>query len=132
MTVANAAPADDDLARAGTPGVVRSAGVALLVTGMFGVLHVIQIYGLVVAIRGPLPLLPPLMGIDPVAAIGTGLALARARSWAGLAAVVVSSVLVVAAGLWFVFALGNGIISLFGMVVPAMATVALLLAVVAK
>src|SRR5258708_4115226 len=122
----------DDLAAAATPARVRAAGITLLVAGGFGALHVVQLYGVIIVIRGPFSLAPHLMAIETVAALVVGVSLARARGWAAWSAIVVAALLAATSGAWFLFAMANGLFTLFGMFVPGLAMLALVLAFVAQ
>jgi Na+/proline symporter len=99
---------------------------------VFGVLHVVQIYGVVTRIQGAFAAVPHVMAVQAAAAVVSGLSLARARGWAPWAAIVTSGLLWITASLWFVFALSNGLFTLFGMLVPGLAALTLVFAFVAK
>jgi len=124
--------AEDDLAAAATPASVRAAGAALIATGAFGLLHVVQLFGVLTTIRGPFAFVPHLMTIETVAALVVGVALSRARGWAAWASIIIAALFAATSGAWFLFALVNGLFTLFGMMVPGLATLALVLASVAK
>ncbi len=123
---------DDDVASAAAPPRVRVAGAVVLMAGAFGVLHVVQLFNVITFIRGPFAVVPYVMGVEAVAAVVLGVAYARARGWAVLGTIVTAALLAVTSGAWFVFALANGIFTLFGMIEPGLAVLALALAVVAK
>src|SRR3954451_5745436 len=56
--------AENDLAVAATPASVRAAGAALFATGAFGLLHVVQLFGVLTTIRGPFAFVPHLRQSD--------------------------------------------------------------------
>jgi hypothetical protein len=124
--------ANDDVAASATPKIVRTAGLLLVTAGAFSVLHVIQIFGVVVAIRGPFAFVPHVMAVVAVASLVAGFGLARARAWAPLPAISAASLLAITSGAWFLFAVANGLFTLFGMLVPGMASLATVLAALAK
>src|SRR5262245_42563400 len=101
MTRSDTSSTDDDLATARTPAIVRSAAAALLMSGSFGGLHVLQLYGVIDFIRGFFAFVPHLMSVESVAAAIAGVALARARGWAPVAAIVIAALLAVTAAAWF-------------------------------
>jgi hypothetical protein len=123
---------DDDVASAAAPPRVRVAGAVVLAAGAFGVLHVVQLFNVITFIRGPFAVVPYVMGVEAVAAVVLGVAYARARGWAVLATIVTAALLAVTSGAWFVFAIAHGLFTLFGMLEPGLAVLALALAVVAK
>lgn len=126
------ATSDDDVAAAAAPGRVRVAGAIVLMAGAFGVLHVVQIFNVITFIRGPFVVVPYLLGVETVTAVVAGVGLARARSWAPWAAIATAALLCLTAAAWFIFALANGLFTLFGMLVPGLGALALAFAVVAK
>ena len=136
MALPNPAPSPDsakeDLDALATPPIVRSAGLALLATGAFGVLHVAQLADALRYVHGPFAIVPYLMAVESVVAVFVGVAFVRARRWAPIAAIVTSALSWITSGAWFMFAMGNGLFTLFGMLVPGLAMGALLLGVMAK
>jgi len=104
----------------------------VLMAGAFGVLHVVQLFNVIVFIRGPFALVPYLLGVETVTAVVAGVGLARARAWAPWLAIATSGLIAVTGGAWFVFAILSGLFTFFGMIVPALAAMALAFAVVAK
>jgi len=123
---------DDDVAAAAARGRVRVAGAIVLMAGAFGVLHVVQLFNVITFIEGPFVAVPYLLAVETVAAVVAGVGLARARAWAPWVAIATAALLALTAAAWFVFALANGLFTLFGMLVPGLAALALALAVVAK
>jgi hypothetical protein len=123
---------DDDVTAAAAPGVVRVAGAIVFMAGAFGVLHVVQLFGVITFIRGPFAVVPYLLAIEVVAAVIAGIGLARARAWAPWMAIGTAALLALTAAAWFVFAIANGVFTFFGMLEPALAALAFVLAFVAK
>ena len=123
---------DDDVAAAAAPGLVRVAGAIVFMAGAFGVLHVVQLFGVITFIRGPFAAVPYLLGAEVVAVVVAGIGLARVRAWAPWMAIGAAALLALTAAAWFVFALVNGLFTFFGMLVPALAGLAFALAFVAK
>jgi hypothetical protein len=68
------------------------------------------------------------MTVETVVALVVGVA----RGWAAWASIATAGLFALTSGAWFLFALVNGIFTLFGMIVPGLATLAFVLAVVAK
>jgi hypothetical protein len=132
MDSSKLASSDDDVASAAAPPRVRVAGAVMLMAGLFGVLHVVQLFNVITYIRGPFVVVPYLLGALAVATVIIGVAFARTRGWAAVAGIVATGLLAVTSGAWFVFAILNGIFTLFGMVEPGLAVLALALAVVAR
>jgi len=124
--------AESDLAAAATPASFRAAGAVLFATGAFGLLHVVQLFGVLTTIRGPFAFVPHLMTLETVTALVVGVGLSRARGWAAWPATIIAALFAATSGAWFLFALVNGLFTLFGMMVPGLATLALVLAAVAK
>ena len=125
-------PTDDDVVAAAAPGRVRVAGAIVFMAGAFGVLHVVQLFGVITFIRGPFALVPYALAVETAMAVVAGIGLARARAWAPWTAIATAALLALTAGAWFVFALVNGLFTLFGMLVPALASLAFVVAFVAK
>jgi hypothetical protein len=132
METSNLPSSDDDLAAAAAPSRVRVAGAVVLMAGAFGVLHVVQLLSSIVYIRGPFVAVPYLMGVEAALAVIIGVAYARARGWAPWPAIATTGLLAATSGAWFVFAILNGLFTLFGMIEPGLAVLALALAIVAK
>jgi hypothetical protein len=120
----------EDASLAVVPGFVKSAGGVLMMTGVFGLLHVVQLFGIIVRLRGPFVVAPPAMAVEALAAVVTGIGFVRVRSWAPSAAILTAGLLWVTSGAWFVFAITEGLITLFGMLVPVLAFVSLILCLV--
>jgi hypothetical protein len=110
----------DDLDLAAVPPWVKIAGGVLATAGVFGVFHVLQLFGVLSRVPGVFAALPPIMGAVSVAAVVTGVAFARARSWSPWAAVVTAALLWLTTAAWFLFAAVEGFFTLFGFVVPVM------------
>jgi hypothetical protein len=126
------APPTDDLELAAVPSWVKLAGGVLATAGVFGVFHVLQLVGLVSRLPGVFAALPPIMGVASVAAVVSGVAFARARSWSPWAAVVTAALLWLTTAVWFLFGFVNGFFTLFGLVVPAMGFGALVVTLTAR
>jgi hypothetical protein len=123
---------DDDVAAAAAPARVRVAGAIVLMAGAFGVMHVVQIFGVITFIRGPFAVVPYVLAVETATAVVAGVGLARARAWAPWTAIATAALLAVTAAAWFLFALANGLFTFFGMLVPALAALSFALALVAK
>jgi hypothetical protein len=117
--------APDDLALAVLPVSVKTAAATVCAAGFFGAAHVLQIFATVTAIRSPFDLLPPVMGVVALAALVSGIGLARARRWAPLPALASVSMLLATTSFWFLFALWNGLFTLFGLLAPMLAFLAI-------
>jgi hypothetical protein len=124
--------ADDDVSAAAAPARVRVAGAVVLMAGAFGVMHVAQLFSVITRLDGPFAAVPYLLGVETVTAVVAGVGLARARAWAPWPAIATAALLALTGGAWFLFALANGLFTFFGMLVPALAALALAFAVVAK
>jgi hypothetical protein len=122
----------DDTALAVVPRLVKIAGGIVFTASAFAAIHVLQLFGIVAAIRGFLGVLLYAMGAEAVAGLVAGIALARARPWAPWAAIAVAALLWATSAVWFVFALVNGVFTLFGFIVPGMAFAAMILAILAR
>ena len=114
------------------PTIVKIAGGVLLGAGVFGAFHVLQLMGIVSSIRGAFVAVPPAMGVASAIGLIAGIGLARSRGWAGWAAIAAGALLWVTSSVWFLFAIVNGLFTLFGLLVPGMAFAALVLAVLAR
>jgi hypothetical protein len=132
MDQSQIASGDDDVAAAAAPGRVRVAGAVVLMAGAFGLLHVVQLFNVITFIRGPFVAVPYLLAAETITAVVAGVGLARARAWAPWVAIASAALLALTGAAWFLFALANGLFTLFGMLVPGLASLALALAVVAK
>jgi hypothetical protein len=122
----------DDLALAAVPASVRAAAAAVGAAGFFGFAHALQIFASVRVLRSPFDLLPPVIGALAVVVLASAAGFARARRWAPLPAVVASSLLFATTSFWFLFALFNGLFTLFGMLVPGLSVIAIVFAVVGR
>lgn len=120
------APALDDTTLAVLPRSARVAAALSFVAGAFGAVHVAQLFGVLLFIRGPYAALPYLMAVEATAALAAGVGLFRLRGWAPWTAVIASAVLWLTSGFWCVFALAHGFLTLFGFLVPALALAALI------
>jgi hypothetical protein len=125
-------PAQDDLALAVLPVSVKTAAGTVGAAGFLGVANVLQIFATVRAIRAPFDLLPPVMGVVAVVALVSGIGLARARRWAPWAALASVSTLVPTTSFWFLFAVFNGLFTLFGLLTPVIAFLAIPFAIVGR
>jgi hypothetical protein len=117
--------APDDLALAILPVSVKTAAGTVSAAGFFGIAHVLQIFATVTAIRSPFDVLPPVMGVIAVVALVSGIGLARARRWAPWPALGSASMLLATTSFWFLFALFNGLFTLFGLLAPILALLAI-------
>jgi hypothetical protein len=126
------APPSDDLELAVVPSWVKISGGVLATAGVFGVFHVLQLFGLLSRVPGAFAVLPPLMGLASVAAVVLGVAFARARSWSPWPAVVAAALLWLTTTAWFLFGAVNFFFTFFGFVVPVMGFGALVVTLLAR
>jgi hypothetical protein len=124
--------AADDTLLAVVPRLVKVAGGVTFLAGACAALHVLQLLGVVSAIRGAFVVLPYAMALAAAAALVGGVALARARSWGPAAAMAASGLLWATSSAWFLFAIVNGLFTLFGFFVPGLALAALVLALLSR
>jgi hypothetical protein len=121
--------ADLDIAAAAIPKAAQVAGGVTIGAGVLGILVAFQtLTGFRVSLAYTL-----LLGLSAalgVAAIASGAALTRARPWAPAIAAVAAGVLGMSSGIWLVLSLGSGLISLFALGAPPIATIACVLAIV--
>jgi hypothetical protein len=122
----------DDTALAVVPRVVRVAGGLSFLVGAFAAAHVLQLFGVISAVRGAFVVLPYAMAVEAVAALVGGTGLARARSWGPWTAILAAASLWATSSVWFLFALANGLFTLFGFMVPGLAVIAFVLALLAR
>ena len=111
---------------------MRVAGAIVVMAGAFGVLHVVQLFGVITFIEGAFAAVPYLLGLETATAVVAGIGFARARTWAPWTAIASSGLLAATSAVWFVFAIANGLFTFFGLLVPALAALAFALALVAK
>jgi hypothetical protein len=115
----------DDLTLAVLPMPVKTAAGTTIAASGFGLLHVAQIYMTVRALRAPFDLVPPAIGAIALAGVVAGMGIARARRWAPWPALGAMGALLVTSAFWFMFALWNGLFTLFGALVPILAFLAI-------
>jgi len=97
--------------------VKTAAGVALL-AGVFGVFHVLQLFGVLRRIDGILGAFPTLMSVASLATVAASLLLFRAQRRAPWIAIGSGALPWVTSSIWFLFAAANGFVTLFGFLVP--------------
>ena len=115
----------DDLTLAVLPMPAKTAAATAITAGAFGVLHALQIFLTVQALRAPFNVLPPMMGVLARAGLVSGIAIGRARRWGPWPALAAMILLFFTTSFWFLFALWNGLFTLFGMLVPLFAFLAI-------
>lgn len=124
--------APDDVALAALPVQVKSAAGAALLAGLFGVVDVLQLFGIIRRIEGVFGAFPALMGIESLAALAAAFFLYRARPWAPWVGMASGGLLWLTSSAWFLFAAANGLVTLFGLLVPFFGLAVLVLAIVSR
>jgi len=120
------------MAQAALPAKVKATAGAALVAGIFGGAHVLQLFAVIGRIEGLFSVFPALMGVESLAAVAAALFLYRARRWAPWLGVTSGVLLWATSSAWFLFALANGLVTLFGFVEPFLALLVVVLALVSR
>lgn len=122
--------AEEDIAAATPPVIARIAGGLVALAGIVVALTGLQTLAMV-TIRGPLEIAPYALALLGIVEIAAGTLVFRARGWAAIGAAVTSFVAVLASGLWLLVSMAHGLLSLYAMASPFVATVAGVMAIVA-
>src|SRR5579862_1484221 len=93
----------DDVALASLPAVVKVAAAAALLAGVFGAIHVLQIYGVLARVEGVVGPFLIAMGVESLGVCGAALFLYRARRWATGFSAAVGALLWVTSAAWLLF-----------------------------
>ena len=120
--------ADDDIAAAGAPLLVRIAGGLIASAGIFALLTGMQVFMLGVRIRGAMEYAPWGLILIGAATATSGVLVFRMRGWGAVAGTGLSCVLFIATALWLVWSFGHHLYSLFAFAAPFAAVVAVVLA----
>ncbi len=116
---------DEDLAASQPSPLVRVAGGACMLTGLFTALQAVQLWGFVLI--GAVKLIPLLMLAFGVGAIFVGFHVARLRGWAAASATGLCGFIVLAQSAWVFYGLAHGFVSLVGFALPPAALAAAVL-----
>jgi len=130
LAIMNAQPGqyseqDEDLAACQPTQLVKAAGVACMLTGLFTALQSVQLLGF--TLSGVVMLVPFVMLILGVAAVAVGFYVMRIRGWASAAGTGLAGFVVLFQSAWIVFGLAHGFVSLVGFGVPPLALAATVL-----
>lgn len=116
---------DEDLAACSPSLLVKAAGAACMVTGLFVALQAFQLWGFVLV--GAVALVPFVMLALGVAAIVLGFYVLRLRGWAAAGSTGLCGLIVLAQSAWVLYALSHGFVSLVAFGVPPLALAATVL-----
>jgi hypothetical protein len=120
------------MALAALPAPVKAAAGAALVAGLFGVVDVLQLFGIIRHIDGIFGALPALMGIESLAALAAAFVLYRVRPWAPWLGMASGALLWMTSSAWFLFAAANGVVTLFGLLLPFLGLAVMVLTLVSR
>lgn len=118
----------DELAAA-TPFIARAAGGALMACGLFEAVSGLQLWGFI--LLGWVQAVPFVLVAAGLAAMGTGFQSARGRAGAVVSGLVIAPMILFGSSLWAIFGLTRGFVSIFGLLVPAVALASIALLVLA-
>ena len=121
----NSSTQDDDLAACQPSMMVKAAGAACMLTGLFTALQAFQLWGFVLI--GFVKVIPFLMLVLGLAGIGLGFFVLRLRGWACAGGTGVSGFVVLFQAGWVIYGLAHGFVSLVGFGVPPLALAATVL-----
>jgi len=122
---------NDDLAAAKIARSVEIAGWLLVFSGVFGVLHGVQLFGFIRFYTTTPVVFAGVNAVVALAAVVFGAGFVRARGWAVWSAPITGAVLCVLSSVWFVYAFAGLLIVLYAFFIPILAlaaTIALFLA----
>jgi hypothetical protein len=114
---------DRELAATQLSGMVKAASGTVVGTGAMLVLGALQLWD-VVRLQGLYRAVPLAMALCGVASVVLGLKVYRQRAWAAVAATVLSGLVVLLMGGWFILSTLSGFISVLAMLVPLIAALA--------
>lgn len=114
----------DELAAA-TPFLARAAGGALMACGLFAAVSGLQLWGFV--LFGWIRVVPIVLIVAGLLAMGIGFQAARGRIAAVMAGLFVAPGILLGGSAWSLFGLTRGFVSIFGLVLPAIALAAVAL-----
>lgn len=114
---------DRELAAAQLGAMAKASAGMVVATGALLVLGALQLWD-VVRLRGPYQIVPPTMALLGVVSVVLGMKVYRQRAWAAVAATVLSGLVVLGMGAWFIISTLSGFISVLAMLVPLLAALA--------
>jgi hypothetical protein len=120
--------ADDDIAAAGAPLLVRIAGGLIASAGILAFLTGMQVFMLGVRIRGAMGYAPWGLMLVGAATAACGAMVFRMRAVGAIGGTVLSCMLFIGTALWLVWSFGHGLFSLFAFGAPIAAVGAVILA----